>query len=93
MVEVAGISFWAFHGILFCIFMFIFPRLTMLLSGICFAFSGFLFWLGWIFAPRITVAILATWFYFKTNTLLCVFVWMWALCGEGLEKSVTIKKS
>jgi len=85
-------SFWAVHGILFCIFLFFLPRLTMLVSGICFAsFAGFWFWVGWIFAPRLTVAIFASWFYFHTNPFLCVLVWLWALAGETAEKGTAIK--
>jgi hypothetical protein len=80
-------SFWHVHGIFFLIFIFFFPRLTMLLTGICFAWSGVLFWLGWVFAPRLTVAILTTTVYWHTNPILCVLAWFWALGGETLEKS------
>ena len=79
-------SFWMHHGIFFLFFMCFFPRLTMLLTGICFAWSGFLFWIGWVFMPRLTVAILATNIYWHTNTVLCVFTWLWALGGESAEK-------
>jgi hypothetical protein len=79
-------SFWNHHGLIFLFFMFFFPRLTMLFTGICFAWSGFLFWLGWIFAPRLTVAILATNVYWVSNPILCVITWMWALSGEVFEK-------
>lgn len=82
-------SFWQVHGIFFLIFMFFFPRLTMLFSGICFAWSGLLFWLGWIFLPRLTVAILATTVYWQTNTILCILAWFWALGGEIFEKRST----
>lgn len=79
-------SFWQAHGIFFIFFLFFFPRLTMLLTGICFAWSGVLFWLGWVFAPRLTVAILATTVYWHTNPILCVLAWVWALGGETVEK-------
>lgn len=80
-------NFWAVHGIWFLLFMCLFPRLTMLFTGICFMnFAGVLFWLGWVFAPRLTVAILATMFYFKTNPALCVIAWLWAFGGEFAEK-------
>ena len=72
-----AIDFWAVHGIGFCICLAIFPRITMLITGICTAWSGLLFWLGWVFAPRLTVAILATATYWGTNPILCVFVWVW----------------
>jgi hypothetical protein len=87
MLESVGISFWEFHGFWFIFFMFLFPRLTMLFTGICFMpFTGVLFWFGWVLAPRLTVAILATFFYFQTNPVLCVFTWLWALGGESTEK-------
>lgn len=87
------VSFWTVHSLFFILFMFFFPRITMFLSGICFAsFAGPLFWLGWIFAPRLTVAILATTFYFNTNPILVVLTWIWALSGETVEKSSTINK-
>ncbi len=79
-------GFWAHHGLFFIFFMFFFPRITMLISGICFAWSGFLFWLGWLLAPRLTVAILATTIYWPTNPILCIFAWLWALSGEATEK-------
>ena len=61
----------------------------MLCCGICgMFFAGPLFWLGWLIAPRITVAILASFFYFPSNPILCVFVWMWGLSGEATEKKV-----
>jgi hypothetical protein len=80
-------NFWHVHGIFFILFLCFFPRLTMLFSGICFGpLAGIFFWLGWAFAPRLTVAILATVFYFKTNPILCILTWVWALCGESGEK-------
>ena len=71
----------------------IFPRLTMLFTGICsMFFAGPLFWVGWVLAPRLTVAILATFFYFATNPVLCVFVWIWAFSGESAEKGYAKNK-
>jgi len=87
MLEPAGISFWEVHGIFFILFMFLFPRLTMFCMGICFApYAGVLFWFGWFLAPRLTVAIIATFIYWQTNPILCIFSWLWALGGEGTEK-------
>lgn len=86
-----GISFWEFHGIFFILFMFFFPRLTMLFSGVAFAWSGFFFWVGWVFAPRITVAILASTVYWNTNWILVILAWIWALGGESTEKKYTVK--
>jgi len=93
-VTTLAVNFWQVHGIFFILFMFFFPRLTLLFSQICFAtFAGPLFWVGWVLAPRLTVAILATTFYWSTNPILCVFTWLWALCGESGEKSVITKAS
>lgn len=93
MLESAGINFWQVHSILFVIAMFFLPRLTMLFAGICFMpFTGILFWLGWLFTPRLTVAILATFFYFTTNPILCIITWLWALGGESTEKKIVIKR-
>lgn len=89
-----AINFWDIHGVWFIIFMMLFPRLTMLFTGICFApFAGVLFWFGWVLAPRITVAILATWFYFHTNPVLCILAWIWALAGEASEKKIVVQNN
>jgi hypothetical protein len=80
-------NFWDVHGIFFIFFLALFPRLTMLITGICFAWSGAWFWIGWFLAPRLTIAILATTVYWPTNPVLCVFTWLWALGGETAEKS------
>lgn len=83
-------SFWDNHGIIFVVAMFFFPRLTLLFSSV--AFGGILWWLGFIFAPRLLVAILATTAYWHTNTILVVLTWFWALSGEGVEKSVVVRR-
>jgi hypothetical protein len=84
------INFWDIHGIGFIFCMFIFPRLTMLFATVM---GGFWWWIGLIFAPRLTVAILATMYFGSSNTVLVVFTWIWALCGEGTEKSAVSKRS
>lgn len=78
------VSFWDIHGIFFILFMFFFPRLTLLFSSV--PFGGLLWWLGWLFAPRLLVAILATINYWQTNPILVVLSWCWALSGESVEK-------
>ena len=78
------IDFWDIHGIVFLIFMFFFPRLTLLFSSI--PFGGLLWWLGWFIAPRLLVAILATSAYWDTNQILVIITWFWALGGESVEK-------
>jgi len=76
------------HWLVFIICMMFLPRITMLLTGICFFPWAHivLFWFGWVLAPRLTVAILACWFYFHTNPVLCTLCFLWALGGEGMEK-------
>ena len=83
-------SFWHHHGLWFICFMFFFPRLTLLFSSV--PFGGILWWLGFIFAPRLLVAILATTNYWATDTILCVLTWIWALGGEGIEKTAVVYK-
>lgn len=78
------INFWDVHGLIFVLFMFFFPRLTMLFAT---AWGGPLWWVGWLFAPRLTVAIVATSLYWDSNTVLVIIAWIWALAGEGTEKS------
>ncbi len=85
-------DFWQYHGIFFCLFLLLFPRLTMLVTGVCFApYAGLLFWIGFVLAPRITVAVLATYFYFHTNPIVCVLAWVFAFSGEGGEKTVVLQ--
>lgn len=83
-------GFWSHHGLWFILFMAFFPRLTLLFSGV--AWGGMLWWLGWLFTPRLLVAILATSNYWQTDMVLCVITWLWALSGEGFEKTVIVHK-
>lgn len=77
-------NFWDAHGLLFVVFMFFFPRLTLLFSSV--ATGGLLWWLGWVFAPRLLVAVLATTAYWGTNPVLVTLAWFWAIGGESVEK-------
>ena len=79
-------NFWDVHGLVFLIAMFFFPRLTLFFSSV--VSGGVLWWLGFIFAPRLLVAILATTYYWNTNTILVILTWIWAVGGEGTEKTV-----
>ena len=83
-------SFWHHHGLFFILFMCFFPRLTLFFSSV--PFGGIFWWLGFIFAPRLLVAILATTNYWQTDMILCVLTWIWALGGEGFEKTVIVYK-
>jgi hypothetical protein len=87
---VSNPNFWDVHGFWFLLFMFFFPRLTMLFAT---TWGGLLWWLGWLLVPRLQVAILATSYYWDTNQVLCVFTWIWALCGESGEKEVVRRNS
>jgi hypothetical protein len=78
------VDFWDVHGVWFIFFMFFLPRLTLLFSSV--TFGGILWWLGWLFAPRLLVAILATFAYWETNTILVILTWFWAIGGESVEK-------
>jgi len=84
-------NFWDYHGWLFILAMFFFPRLTMLFATT--VGGGFLYWLGWLLAPRLTVAILATILFHEHNTVLLIFTWIWALGGETTEKTVIRSKT
>jgi len=79
-------DFWQFHGWLFILTMFFFPRLTMLFATT--VGGGFLYWVGWLIVPRFTVAILATILFYEHNVTLLIFTWLWALGGETGEKTV-----
>jgi hypothetical protein len=79
-------NFWDYHGLLFVLAMFFFPRLTMLFATT--VGGGFLYWLGWLLMPRFTVALIATILFHEHNTLLLIFTWIWALGGETAEKVV-----
>jgi hypothetical protein len=79
-------NFWDVHGLIFLIFITLFPRLTMLFAVVT-PFSP-LAWIGWLFAPHLTVAILATQFYWQTNPILCIIAWFVALAGTGGEAKV-----
>ena len=83
-------NFWEQHGVLFLVFMFFFPRLTLLFSSV--ASGGLFWWLGFLFAPRILVAVLATVAYATTNPVLVIGAWIWAIaCELGEKKTVRNK--
>jgi|SRR5579872_2345445 len=90
MIEFGTTDFCTEHGLWFILFMFCFPRLTMLFAT---AHGGLLWWLGWLFVPRLQVAIIATLRYGETNTVLVIFTWIWALSGETGEKTVVRKQT
>lgn len=89
-------NYWDAHGLLFIISLFLFPRASLLISGLMFGspiFGGLLWWCGWIFVPRLLVAVLATSGFWETNPVLVVLAWIWALGGDGAEKTVVIHNS
>lgn len=88
-VKFGSVDFYVNHGWIFLISMAIFPRITLLISGLLFhsiEFGGIFWWLGFFFAPRMLVAILATISYWNTNQVLVIIAWLIALGGESSEK-------
>jgi hypothetical protein len=86
-----SVNYFVKHGWFFLFSIAIFPRLTLLVSGLFFStieFGGFLWWLGFFFAPRILVATLATVSYWSTNPVLVCLSWLVALGGESSEKII-----
>ena len=94
-LELGHVDYFSKHGWIFLISVALFPRLTLLVSGMLLGsveVGGFFWWLGFFFAPRILVAILATAAYWNTNPILVVFSWLIALSGETSEKFVITKR-
>jgi hypothetical protein len=94
-IDFGKIDFFSKHGWIFLCFVAIFPRLTLLVSGLLFnsiEFGGLVWWLSFFFAPRILVATLATISYWHTNQVLVILAWLIALGGEGSEKFVITKR-
>ncbi len=88
-IDFGNIDFFIKHGWIFLFSIAIFPRLTLLISGLFFQsieFGGILWWLSFFFAPRILVATLATISYWHTNQILVIIAWLIALGGESSEK-------
>lgn len=79
-------NFWAAHGhfvgLILLIGLALFPRITTFFMVPHF---GCLAWIGWVFAPHLLVAIFATYMYWHSNPVLCVFAWIFALAGTGGE--------
>lgn len=94
-VDFKNVDFFVKHGWFFLFSVALFPRLTLLVSGLIFGtieFGGLLWWAGFLIAPRILVAILATVSYWHTNQFLVVMSWLIALGGESSEKFVITKR-
>jgi hypothetical protein len=94
-LQFGSIDYFKNHGWIFLFSIALFPRLTLLVSGLFFSsieFGGFLWWLAFLFAPRILVATLATISYWSTNPVLVIISWLVALGGESSEKIITYKR-
>lgn len=88
-IEFKTIDYFQKHGYFFLISIALFPRLTLLFSGLLFQsieFGGLIWWFSFLFAPRILVATLATISYWQTNQILVIISWLIALGGESSEK-------
>lgn len=94
-LEFGNIDFFSKHGWFFLFAIALFPRLTLLVSGLLVGsieFGGIFWWLGFFFAPRILVAILASISYWHTNQVLVILSWLIALGGESSEKFVITRR-
>jgi hypothetical protein len=94
-LDFGKIDFFSKHGWIFLISISLFPRLTLLVSGLIFGsieFGGILWWLSFFFAPRILIATLATLSYWQTNPILVICSWLIALGGESSEKFIIRKQ-
>ncbi|MDD4975233.1 MAG: hypothetical protein PHY93_12820 [Bacteriovorax sp.] len=94
-IDFGKIDFFSKHGWIFLFSIALFPRLTLLVSGLIVGsieFGGLLWWLGFFFAPRILVATVATVAYWRTNPFLVVLAWLIALGGESSEKLVISRR-
>jgi hypothetical protein len=94
-LDFGKIDYFTKHGWIFLVSIALFPRLTLLVSGLIFnsiEFGGLVWWLGFFFAPRILVAILATFAYWHTNQVLVIIAWLIALGGETSEKFVVTNR-
>ena len=78
------------HPIWYLIGWILFPRIMFwFVSAIT---GGFGFWLGVFFCPYIMAAYWATHYYWDTNPVLCILVWIYALIGSsGETKTVSTK--
>ena len=94
-VEFGRYDYFDNHGWIFLFSIALFPRLTLLVSGLLagsIAFGGIIWWAGFFFAPRILVACLATVSYWHANPILVIISWLIALGGESSEKFMISKR-
>ena len=75
-------EYWDIHGWIFLLGCIIFPRLTLLFSGV--VTGGFTICFSWFFMPHILVAILSL-SYWSTNPLLVIAAWICAIIGTMIE--------
>ena len=88
-IQFGHVDYFTKHGWFFLFFLALFPRFTLLFSGLLLQsieFGGLLWWISFFIAPRILVAFLATIHYWNTNQILVIFSWLIALGGESSEK-------
>jgi hypothetical protein len=88
-IHLGNVDYFNKHGWFFLVFLSLFPRVTLLFSGLLLnsiEFGGMLWWASFFLAPRILVATLATINYWNTNQILVILAWLIALGGESSEK-------
>lgn len=88
-IQFGHLDYFNKHGVFFLLFLALFPRLTLLFSGLLLnsiEFGGILWWCSFFLAPRVLVATLATISYWNTNQALVILSWLIALGGESSEK-------
>lgn len=81
----SAVSVFANHGVWFLLGIALFPRLTMLITGLTSALGGPLFWFGFALCPHIMVAIIASLMYWDKNPIVVVCAWWFALVGTISE--------
>lgn len=94
-IKFGNIDYFIKHGWIFLFSIALFPRLTLLVSGLLVGsveVGGIIWWLAFLIAPRILVATLATVAYWNTNQILVIISWLIALGGESSEKFIITKR-
>jgi hypothetical protein len=90
IVTKSGQDFFVHHNLWHLLGWVVFPRMMFWFFSVM--SGGLFFWIGVLFVPRVMVAFCATYYYWDTNPILCIFSWFYAIGGEGFEKSKLNRK-